>query len=236
MNTDYSCPQEYVSKKNFFIGTVDTLFADDDESEFQKLFDDGADELLNNAVDLYERPKGKPSLIPDNMLYCLQYTKKEREEKKFKAMVRLRDTKTANSVKNQLKDLFYPIEEWPVFIIRILIGDVDFNYSSRISMATFFHGNGFLDSNRAEWLIKFYNKQWRNRKGDEKQWTTRFNKFNKLFEYLNKANDPSDVQYHAISSTYYYYNMLAKQTMFYDGWIRGPKGEKLKYSQFHKYQ
>lgn len=226
-----------VNKKKLFIGGIDTLFGDEVEESAPRavpmsvIFNDGADDMLNEAVDLYERrSKWKPSLIPENMQHFLQNTKKEQDENKFKAMIRLRDTKTSNSVKRQLEEWFFPIKEWPLLVIRFLLGDAEFDYSGRLCMATFFHGNGFKNKNKAEWLIKFYNKKWQNRKvADTQQWNQRFYKFRALYDYLDKANDPTDFQYQHIRSTYYYYNLRARQTMFYDGWVRTRSGQKIPY-------
>lgn len=188
--------------------------------------------FLNETFDAYEcEKKNRATLLPNSMLHCLQNTKEEQEENKLRAAVRLRDTRDNNALKEKIADIFFPIEQWPLFILRILLGTVEFDRGSRLSMAAFLHGNGFMDRNQAEFIIKFYNKTWQSagKNGDTKKWEQRFYQFSKVFEWLDKAYDPNDSKYHDIRTTYYYYNMRSKLTMFYDGYVRTAKGEKVEY-------
>ena len=38
-------------------------------------------------------------------------------------------------MKKRISDMFYSIDEWPLFIIRILLGIDDFDYANRLAMA-----------------------------------------------------------------------------------------------------
>lgn len=106
-----SLPVEKVSEKCLFIGTVDTLFGDDDDN-IKNCFDDGVDGILNAVVHLYESHK-KRSLIPDNMLHYVQFSASEQEQNKCKSMIRLRDTKTSNYMKRRIAEFFFLLNNGP---------------------------------------------------------------------------------------------------------------------------
>lgn len=63
-------------------------------------------------------------------------------------------------------------------------------------------------------IIKFYNKHW---KKTHNGWKQKFYKFTKLFPFLNKAKDFFDPDYHRIGNTHYYYSMIAKHMLYYNG-------------------
>lgn len=100
-------------------------------------------------------------------------------------------------------------------------------------MAIFFFGNGFKNKERAEMIIKFYNKKYHSSYGnDARKWRQRFYQFRSIFDWLKKAEDPYDGGYYQIRNAYYYYNMIADQTMYLDGYIRGKNGEKKEYFDY----
>lgn len=59
---------------------------------------------------------------------------------------------------------------------------------------------------------------------ENRLWRHRLVQFSAIFDWLD--NPPSDHQYQEIRSTYFYYNILCKQTMFFDGSVRLKNGEK----------
>lgn len=178
-------------------------------------------EKLNNN----EETTNKVSIIPKNFRHCVLDSQKEQDLNKCRAMVRLRDTKTGKSMKHRIENLFFKIDEWPLFILKILLGINEFDHANRLAMAAFFHGNGFKDKDKAENIFLFYYRKfdW------SRKWKQRMYQFRSLFDWLENAYDRNSSQYHNIRENYYYFNMRAKQTMYYDGSIRGRKGEKIEY-------
>lgn len=108
----------------------------------------------------------------------------------------------------------------------MLLGTEDFVYANRLAFAAFFHGNGFKDIDEIERVFKYYNRNWNNMR----PWDIRFRHFGTIFTYLDRAHKAIDDSDYYVQSTYYYFNMTTRLTMFYDGFVRGPKGEKIKYN------
>lgn len=80
-------------------------------------------------------------------------------------------------------------------------------------------------------IYKLYNNHW----NSWPTWNTKFYKFRKLFEYLDKARRPSDPDFDRIRSSYWYFDMRAQLTMFYDGDVRGAGGKRMKYDPNNRY-
>lgn len=150
----------------------------------------------------------KRSLIPDNLLYAVQNTRKEIKRNKVMAQVRLIEKKSGcgERFKSEMSGFFYPIELWPTYAIEILLSR-DFGYSERIGLACFFHGNGLRDSMKALRVFHFYNKHWRM----DKHWLIRCDKFKALFEYLDQVNKRDD-DGAEMRHKYWYYNIALQQT------------------------
>jgi hypothetical protein len=109
-----------------------------------------------------------------------------------------------------------------------ITGIDEFDYANRLTMAAFFHGNALRNRDEAERIILFYNRKY----DYSRKWKQRLYQFRSIFTWLEKAFDKTDFQYNTIREKYNYYNMRTKQTMFYDGTIRGPNGEKIIYKEF----
>lgn len=190
--------------------------------QFGKMF-----ENLNNSGEIKKKivPKVQKIHLP------LKNTAKIQERNKCRAMVRLQDTKTRYRMKKQIEEMFYSTDEWPVFILRIILGMDDFDYGNRLALATFFHGNGLRDRDEAENILLFYNKK---NGVYSKKWMQRRYQFRALFDWLEKACDRTDVDYHTMREKYYFFSMQSKLTMFYDGFVRGPTGEKTAYKAYYE--
>lgn len=226
-------------KRRFDLGTPFTLFNDcfeddndlllieaynkfESEVKIKSELYDGNDSYLNEVYDELEKSNLRPnnqSSIPQNMLKYVQCSEQEIEMKKFIAKMKLRERKGGLYFRNLLNETFWPVEEWPTYIIKLLFTD-SFSYGERIALATFYHGNGFKDVETAQLIFKFYNNNW----NSWPTWNRKFYKFGKLFDYLEKAFKPWDPEHHRIKSNYWYYDLRARQTMFYDGYIRTVKG------------
>lgn len=177
---------------------------------------DGNDGILFDACARIERPS-----IPENMLHCVWNSEKQIELNRIRAIVRLKDTRSGCKLRAATTELFFSVDEWPLFALRILLSP-DFSYTDRISLASFLHGNGLNDGNFAIHIFKMYNSHWK----DCHRWNQKFYKFSKLFEYLGRARMPITEDDERIRSTYWYYDMNSNQTVFYDESIRTPTGEK----------
>lgn len=193
-------------------------------------FDDDNEDLLNLAYDQVRSKFEKISLIPDNMLYLVQNSKKEIERNLLIAKIRLNERKInwINKFKCEMTDYFYPIESWPNYAIEILLTK-QFGYAERIELACFLHGNGLNDETKALRIFQVYNRSWT----WEKTWNFRFKKFQALFKYLEETNKTSDTG-SRLNNEYFYYDMNRKLTMFYDGTVRTRNGEKRKYHYLFK--
>lgn len=209
---------------------------------------DGEDDILNESYEasLPEIEKAKnvrivqnekrPSLIPENMLHSVQNSKKEIERNHLLAKVRLREGKIPwiRRYKEKLSDYFFLVETWPNYAIKLLFTR-EFNYSERIALACFLHGNGLKDVWKAQTIFQMYNSFWDRARHTAKKWNDRFSEFRNLFTYLEQINKCTDTGAR-LKREYYYYDMGTNLTMYYDGNVRMRNGEKRKYfTLFKKY-
>lgn len=187
--------------------------------------DDGNDGFLNLAYEQVKSKVEERKIIPQNMVYLVQNTKKEIHRNRIIAKIRLRERKIKGieQFKSDMSDYFYPVESWPSYAIEILLTK-NFGYNERIGLACFLHGNGLHDENKALRIFQIYNKSWTL----EKMWNFRFKKFQALFAYLKQTNENTETG-SRLRSSYYYYDMNLNLTMFYDGNVRTKNGEKKKY-------
>lgn len=194
-------------------------------NQYNSLLNDGDDELLlaphlemydgNDHLFLECMDPDEPKLKPKPTLPRKAIaTREEINHKRNIAIIRTADRRNKNEMKNKLEDLFWPISDWPPYIVGLLLSPT-FNYIERLSLATFFHGNGLRDASLAVTLIQFYNENWRI--ANHIKWKAKFYKFEKLFDYLDKAYDTADSQYHYIRKTYYFYSMMIKHMLYYNG-------------------
>lgn len=241
------------SRRGFYLGTAHTLFNDcseyfDDgndsllvqaynsvekEIKIKSELYDGSDSYLNKIYDEFEKSvprSNNKSLIPQNMLKYVQCSEQHIEKKQLIARMKLRERVGGNYFKNLLSESFWPVEEWPTYIIKLLFTKT-FSYGERIALAAFYHGNGFKDALTAQLIFQFYNNNW----NSWPTWNRKFYRFKQLFEYLEKAFKPWDPEHERIKCTYWYYDLRARQTMFYDGYVRTAKGEKNNFIQFNRY-
>lgn len=141
-------------------------------------------------------------------------TREEISNQRNLAKIKQSDRLDYNRMKIYLEEHFFPIHSWPAFIVALLLSP-DFNYHDRLTLATFFHGNGMVDGKRAVRFVQFYNEHSRSK--DYRKWKTKLYKFEKLFEFLDKAYNINDPEYHSIRNKYYYYNMIVKHMLYYNG-------------------
>lgn len=181
-----------------------------------ELKDDAFDSLMADAVDNHES-------FGQRMELELFWAKVEADQKvehhKIKhranlAKINALDIANCLRMKNRIANHFWPIRTWPSFAVEILLSPM-FNYNERLTLATFFHGNGLRNTTRAVHIIKFYNQYWK--KDRLTEWKQKFYKFQKFFEYLDKSKNVYDPDYHRIGSTYYYYSMVTKHMLYYNG-------------------
>lgn len=129
------------------------------------------------------------------------------------AKIKLRNQSDQKQMKNKIEDLFWPISDWPPFVVEVLMSPT-LDYNERLKLATFFHGNGIRNPEFPTEIIRFYNRHWMKH---HNAWKQKWYKFGKLFEFLDKALDSTDSEYHSMGRTYYYYNMIVKHMLFYNG-------------------
>lgn len=194
------------------------------ESQSNEL-EDGNDDLLNEAIDAYEKKSKRQSLVPKNMLHLVQNTKKEIKRNAVMARIRLRENSITwmTTFKKKMSDYFFPIESWPTYALEILLTR-DFSYHERIGLACFMHGNGLRDPDKALCIFQMYNKHW----SWNREWTPQLRKFQFLFQYLDQT-DKNTEEGDRIRNEYWYFDLNLKQTLFYDGHVRTSNGEKRKY-------
>lgn len=171
---------------------------------------DGFDGLLGDALMSYEARRLPPSL--HHLLLC---TPKEIELKRLRAKARLIDGKTANVMREEINDVFYPMQSWPAYALRIVLTE-DLGYNNRLSLATFLHGNGLRDQDLALRIFQHYNSKWRR----DHEWERKFRKFHALFEFLDGAADPTNPKYYMMSQNYWFFSVNVGCTVFYNGNIR----------------
>lgn len=171
------------------------------------------DYVRNLNIQNTSTPTTSKHLVPKNLHYLLKNSKKEIERNRFKAMIRLRNKKIPKATLELVADFFYHVEEWPTYVIKALI-DKSLDYTNRISLASFFVGNGLRDPEIAIKIYKAYNAAW----SPTQLWNIRFNEFGKLFAYLDKPMDDPDRS--RIRMNYFYYDMESRRTLYLNGNIR----------------
>lgn len=161
---------------------------------------DGMDGMLFDRVTLEENLRNSPKIC----------TKAEISHKRNVARIRLAD-KRNNRIKNEIAVFFWAIEKWPAFAVEILFS-TNFGYNERLTLATFFHGNGLVCPALPVLILQFYN-----RNAVSRDWKQKLYKFEKLFQFLDKTKDTTDPQAIEMSKKYYFYSMINKHMIYYDG-------------------
>lgn len=146
------------------------------------------------------------------------------------AKIKLRDRANKNGMKQQIADKFWAIDTWPAFIVEVLMSPT-FDYNDRLTLATFFHGNGIKKPELPTRVLQFYNRHWMKHYN---YWKQKLYKFGKLFEFLDKALDFTDPEFHRMGETYYYYSMIVKHMLYYNGKKR-KNGMPIDYGVNHSY-
>lgn len=183
---------------------------------------DDDDSLVLDAVESHESQAKKFKLRVETELFWAKQEKDHKIEhhqithRHNLAKIKLIDRADNERMKNVIKDVFWPIHQWPAFAVEILMTPT-FNYNERLTLATFFHGNGMRDAILPIQLFKYYNQHWKKARNHHNGWKQKFYKFKQLFPYLNKAKDFYDPEYYRIGETYYYYSMIAKHMLYYNG-------------------
>lgn len=93
----------------------------DDQLKMSALLNDGEDDVLNVAYDKVSKP------FPRNMVHIVQNSKKEINHNMLVAKIRLINGQKGAHFKEEMEDVFYPIETWPNFAIEILLSE-NFRY------------------------------------------------------------------------------------------------------------
>lgn len=125
------------------------------------------------------------------------------------ALIR-RGNRRNNSIEIFLNEHFWKPEEWPNHIVNCFM---DFEYTDRICISNFFFGNGlrFEDAFR---IIEFYHN-WNSTASRAYRYT-----FYELWSRLDKAINRTHPDWDKITSTYYFYSMIMRKVMFFNGNIR----------------
>lgn len=123
--------------------------------------------------------------------------------------MRLRDN-TDNTIRDFFEEHFWIPEQWPDHIVNCLI---DFRYTDRICMCNFFFGNGiqFEDAFR---IITFYH-DW-----NQSTTTSYRNVFRALWTRIESAVNRLHENWQHIISTYYFYSMIVRAVLFFNGNLR----------------
>lgn len=172
------------------------------------LMPDSEDSIICEAYD--KALRDTRSRIPDNLLHLVSNSEKEIKRNHLQAKIRLRNNAQGGiAMVNTISEDFYAVHEWPIYTIEILLSG-DFTYSKRLALACFLVGNGLNDAELGIQIFKFYNHHW----DAGQRWNRRFVEFRDLFTYLNKPIDDPDSA--RIRSTYFYYSMESKQTLFFN--------------------
>lgn len=139
---------------------------------------------------------------------------KEMEHRHRMAKIRRKNRYDNFAMRDEIRNMFWCVYEWPAFVVEIMLS-CEFKYNDRLTLATFFHGNGLINPDFPIEIFKFYNKYWKT--DPEGIWERRFYAFSKVFHYLNKIHDKNDPDGERMSSQYYYYSMVAKHMIYYNG-------------------
>lgn len=112
-------------------------------------------------------------------------------------------------MRNELSDMFYPMDCWPTSILRIL-SDKNFKRQDRLGLASFFHGNGCMDKFFFAKLVKFHNPFFT----VNELWRKRISEFKYLWNPLDNIRNGGNGEQ---QERYYYYNLMTQHMMFYNG-------------------
>lgn len=170
---------------------------------------DSEDSIISDAYDRAMRR----SAIPENLLYLVRNSEKEIKRNRLQAMIRLKNHSIDAADMDIISDHFYAVHDWPNYAIEIVLSS-EFKRAKRLALAAFMVGNGLYDAALGEKIFKCYNKHCK----VTQLWNRRFMEFRELFKYLNKPDDDPDSA--RIRSTYYYFSMECKQTLFFNGEVR----------------
>lgn len=192
------------------------------DADLQQCMDlaDGQNNLWDNSISdadlhqcmaLAERPP-----IPHQMLHLVQSSAREIKLSLLRAKIRLINARRGRQMIEEIEEHFYVTEVWPAFALELVLGLTEFDYRGRMSMATFFHGNGLYDPNLAIEIIKFYNKDYVR----SSLWTKRFNQFIQNFNTLRNATNTEMPGHELLLNKFWFYSIEIGCTLFYNGTVR----------------
>lgn len=115
-----------------------------------------------------------------------------------------------STVEELLQDIFWPIDLCPDHVVNCLL---TFKYTDRISVCNFFFGNG-MNLADAFRIISFYHN------GDPQKLRLYEKTFSDLWIYLKTAVQRTHIDWERIITHYYFYSMITKSVLFFDGTIR----------------
>lgn len=118
---------------------------------------DVSDDILKQSYDNVKHLFENRRLIPQNLAYLMQNTEKEIERNYLLAKIRMRQKNNRMFARFKIKinEFFYSVEEWPNFVLKILLS-TEFGYSDCIGLACFFHGNGLRSGSKALKIFQYY--------------------------------------------------------------------------------
>lgn len=125
------------------------------------------------------------------------------------AIMRLKNRRNT-SIRQELTEHFWPPEEWPNHVVNCFM---DFKYTDRLCICNFFFGNG-LQFDLAFEVINFYHN-WTPAETNQYRST-----FIGLWTRIEQAVKRQHENWNAITSLYYFYSMITKTVMYFDGSIR----------------
>lgn len=209
-----------MGNKRFNVGTVDDLFRDDEymsdsddvylnkaAENFEKKpneLNDHDDQHLLLAAENYENSLNVLNVQPKRLVF---YSKKEIQEKRLHAMVRLRHAVLGKENLEFITEFFFHPLNWPTYALDILFSK-DFVYATRLQLAAFFVDNGLIDPCVAEKIYKLHNPYC----CFTKTWIKRFDEFRRLFDYLKQP---------LVRAFTYYYDIQTNQNLYLNGSKKG---------------
>lgn len=170
-----------------------------------------SDTDLQQCMALVERPP-----IPTQMLHLVQNNAREIKLSQLRAKIRLINTRRGRQMVEEIEEHFYVTEVWPAFALELVLGLTEFDYSGRMSMATFFHGNGLYDPNLAIKIIQFYNRDYVR----SPLWNKRFTQFIQNFNTLRNATNTEIPGHELLLMKFWFYSIETGCTLFYNGNVR----------------
>lgn len=70
-----------------------------------------------------KKEKGNPSAVPDRFLQRIEEAEhKKRKVAKYVDEINKRDMETNNRMKNHIEEIFHPVQQYPQYILKILLG------------------------------------------------------------------------------------------------------------------